>query len=78
MLNLAPPFTAGVGVGLFNSAMNGFSLQQFSSDVAFCAVAGGLMGTGAGWGIGMGMIAEVAGMANTAVSTATSIQGAGN
>ena len=69
---------AGVVVATIDGIHNGFSFDQFASDVAFCAVAGGLMGSGAGWGIGAGMFAEVAGVANSAVSAANSATAGGN
>ena len=69
---LAGGAIAGVGVALFNGAKNGFSFSQFSSDVAVCTIAGGLMSTGVGWSIGLGMIAEAAGVGLNGVSAATS------
>jgi len=65
-------FIAGLGVATTNGVMNGFSPGQFSSDVAFCTVAGGLMGSGVGWNVGLGMLVETASIGLSAVSAANS------
>ena len=65
----------GIIVGAVNGAMNGFSPKQFAEDVAVCTIAGLLIGSGAAVGIGAGLIAEVAGIAHSANSAASSAIG---